>query len=872
MSTQKKFTGAGRRYTTKASVKIVDHLAKTLITLGGVGTIIAVIGVFVYLASVVVPLFAGADRDLRHQVTALGEAAKSAKYMVADEFLLSGWVVEEQGSRIRSFRLDNGETLISDELFAGQTPLAITYEPNSQMLAATFPDGRIQLSEVAIKTEFILTDESTLPAELQALEAGEIANYEGGVVQRTPVGQLRRLRLEINHQPPIATGLADLVLIDFAFLSSGPVIATLAADGILRVQNITIRRNMLTGQTSSSVSGGELALDLADHGLPRQIMVSGRGDTVYLLWEDGHLVRVDSRDTRQLAVAEEVNLLPTGDARLTAATFLIGKTTIIVGDSQGRVQAWFRTRPEGATSADGGALTMVHDLGRGSAAVTSITASMRTRLLTAGFADGTVQVYHVTSNQLLAEEKAEAGPVAAVTLAPRDNLFAALTPAGFTAWDIDLKHPAANSHTIFAKVHYEGLNQPRYVWQSASGTDDFEPKYSLTPLIFGTLKATFYSMLFGVPLALLAAVYTSEFMESGGLRSRIKPLVEVMESLPTVVLGFLAALVFATFVEGALAGVLAAFITVPLSFVLAAYLFQLLPVEKFVRLSRFRFYFLLFLALPVGTFLAGQLGPILEFILFSGDIKAWLDGQVGNGTGGWFIMFLPGSLLAVIFLLGGWINPWLRERVANYSRFEVGVVELGKFVGGTVAVLALAWLLGSLLTLIGFDSRGDFPLIGQVMGTYVQRNALVVGFVMGFAIIPAVYTIAEDALSSVPDHLRSGSLAAGATPWQTAIRIIIPTAASGLFSAVMLGLGRAVGETMIVLMATGNTPVMEWNIFNGFRTLSANIAVELPESVIFSTHYRVLFLAALTLFLLTFVINTLAEVVRQRFRKRAYQL
>jgi phosphate transport system permease protein len=88
----------------------------------------------------------------------------------------------------------------------------------------------------------------------------------------------------------------------------------------------------------------------------------------------------------------------------------------------------------------------------------------------------------------------------------------------------------------------------------------------------------------------------------------------------------------------------------------------------------------------------------------------------------------------------------------------------------------------------------------------------------------------------------------------------------------MLGLGRAVGETMIVLMATGNTPVMEWNIFNGFRTLSANIAVELPESVIFSTHYRILFLAALTLFLMTFVVNTLAEVVRQRFRKRAYQL
>ena len=95
---------------------------------------------------------------------------------------------------------------------------------------------------------------------------------------------------------------------------------------------------------------------------------------------------------------------------------------------------------------------------------------------------------------------------------------------------------------------------------------------------------------------------------------------------------------------------------------------------------------------------------------------------------------------------------------------------------------------------------------------------------------------------------------------------------SGLFSAVMIGLGRAVGETMIVLMAAGNTPILEMNLFNGFRTLAANIAVELPEAVIGSTHYRILFLAALTLFMMTFVVNTIAESVRQRFRRRAFEL
>jgi len=149
-----------------------------------------------------------------------------------------------------------------------------------------------------------------------------------------------------------------------------------------------------------------------------------------------------------------------------------------------------------------------------------------------------------------------------------------------------------------------------------------------------------------------------------------------------------------------------------------------------------------------------------------------------------------------------------------------------------------------------------------------QRNALVVGLAMGFAVIPTIFSITEDAVFSVPKHLSFGSLALGATPWQTLVRVVILTASPGIFSAVMIGMGRAVGETMIVLMATGNTPVMDFSIFQGMRTLSANIAVEMPEAEVDSTHYRVLFLAALVLFSFTFVFNTLAEIVRQRLRTK----
>jgi len=185
-------------------------------------------------------------------------------------------------------------------------------------------------------------------------------------------------------------------------------------------------------------------------------------------------------------------------------------------------------------------------------------------------------------------------------------------------------------------------------------------------------------------------------------------------------------------------------------------------------------------------------------------------------------------------------------------------------------VLALAAMFAALLIL-------NRPLMRVLSIDGPQFTSLFQGATrwhtfVAFAIIPLIFTLADDALSSVPDHLRSASLGAGATPWQTAVRVIVPAAASGLFSAVMIGLGRAVGETMIVLMAAGNTPLVSWNLFNGFQTLSAAIATELPEAARGTAHYRVLFLAALTLFAITFVVNSVAEVVRQRFRRRAYEL
>ena len=188
--------------------------------------------------------------------------------------------------------------------------------------------------------------------------------------------------------------------------------------------------------------------------------------------------------------------------------------------------------------------------------------------------------------------------------------------------------------------------------------------------------------------------------------------------------------------------------------------------------------------------------------------------------------------------------------------------------GIALLALYLSFALGPVAESLLFGGNFQSWLLGTTGTRYDQRNCLVVGFAMGFAVVPIIYTICEDAMSSVPQHLRAGSLALGATPWQTAIRVVLPTASPGIFSATMIGFGRAVGETMIVLMATGNTPILDWTIFNGMRTMSANIAVEIPEAPHEGTLYRVLFLTGVLLAAITFLVNTLAEVVRQRLREK----
>ena len=451
-------------------------------------------------------------------------------------------------------------------------------------------------------------------------------------------------------------------------------------------------------------------------------------------------------------------------------------------------------------------------------------------------------------------------------LAPRlDGLLTVSENGIVEMLEFSVPHPETTFKTLFQKVWYEGYSEPGYTWQSSAGTDDYEQKFSLIPLIFGSIKAALYSMIFAIPIAILGAIYTSEFVEPA-VKNVVKPAMEMMASLPSVVLGFVAALVLAPVVEAWISAVLFAFLLIPLGWIIGAFLWQLLPLDQMIRWQGYPKMAAIFGLIIFSIFLTAQLGSGIESLFFGGDFKAWLNKDIGTAFPFLFLIIAPIVLMLTSMLITSNYNRFLKDRVRQMSRAMNLTTETGRWMLTVVVTIFLTFGIAKFLTMLGFDARNSF------VGTYVQRNTLVVGFAMGFAVIPIIYTIAEDALSSVPDHLRAASLGCGATVWQTTIYVVLPAAVSGVFSAIMIGLGRAVGETMIVVMAAGNTPLLDWNIFNGLRALSATIAVELPEAVKDGTLYRILFLSGLVLFAMTFVINTLAEVIRLRFRKRTTQL
>ncbi|HBL28762.1 MAG TPA: ABC transporter permease [Acidobacteria bacterium] len=717
-----------------------------MVSAGGLAIIVSILGILVFILVEVAPLLTAARVTVDRKIPLAGAAPGA---LLSDEHRTHVAALGAEG-RVRVIRLSDGQTVATRDLLAEPAELVdLQVPPESSALAASTRDGRVVIAPVTFQITFDAQNRVVSP---------EIS--EPVVLEVDPLGRpLQSFAAQIDEEGSATTAAA-------------------LADGTITVVRRSVTHNEMTGETGEetvrtsapvSYRVTHLALD-AD----QKNLYGGTAGGEILWWhlEEGQIGPVQAASA--------------GTAPITALALLIGGRSLVVGQGNGTLSVWMPvSKAEDADAASGDErLTRIRDFPPQSGAIRLISPSPRRKGFLA-LSDRELGLYHSTSHRTLWTGPSPLPGARALGTSPKDD--GAFLAGHGTLASLALRnpHPETTWRTLFGKVWYEGYDHADHVWQSTGGSDDFEPKLSLTPLLFGTLKGTLYSLILAIPLGVFGAMYVSQFMHPGYKRY-VKPLVEIMASLPSVVLGFLAGLWLAPRIEHAVPSLLLALFVLPVLVLLTGAAWNRLP-----RTFRGRFpagteAFLFVVVLALGIWLCFSLRQPFEHLAFAGDFRSWLLHAVGL--------------------------------------------------------------------------------------SYDQRNALVVGLAMGFAVIPIIFAIAEDAFTNVPQNLVAGSLALGADRWQTVTRVVLPTASPGIFSAVMVGFGRAVGETMIVLMATGNTPIMDWNPFNGFRTLSANIAVEIPEAPHGDTLYRTLFLAALLLFVLTFLVNTVAELVRQRLRERYSQL
>lgn len=737
------------RFEVSKGTLLLDRAMTHLIRVGGLAVILAVFGIFFFIVKEIVPLFSSAEVEARELVTTPG-----------GEPLVLG--VDEWGEKPFLYR--GGAEVVVIESATGEREVlpvpalegvevtAVSYDPVQRRVAVGLADGRVGSFVVNYGTEFDDEGNRTIVPAIESEPWFEIGSGDGAVTALSyGDGGDTRMLVVAREQ-----GLAALKL------------------GRKRA---LIGKPKLTLQGTSDLSGefdAEVISVVASQNGRAALVAGDDGEVRYFLVDGGEVVLKQS-------------FQPFDGQPPVRMDYLFGGVSVSMIDTAGRQKVFSLFRPEGSEERLFGQTKEYDDVGEGTPVFAP---SLRNKsFLTGG--GGELSVRHLTSGATRWEGKADFEPVAATIDGKAENFFIAGAEGQVQRFHLDDPHPEAGWRAFFGKVWYEGGEEPVYQWQSTGGSDDFEPKLSLVPLIIGSLKGTFYALLFSVPIALLAAVFSAAFLPHD-MKRVVKPAMEIMASLPSVVLGFLAGLWLAPLIEDKVPSILLLCLSLPVTALIIGRIWSLQPMQVRGRFEKGREWMVLVPVVLLVSWLAWSLGPVLE---------KWL-----------FVYRDPAS-------------------------------------GREIADFRLWW---PQATGLAFD----------------QRNSLVVGFMMGFAVIPVIFTIAEDALSNVPKTLTAAASALGASRWQVVWSIIIPVASPGIFSALMIGFGRAVGETMIVVMATGNTPVTEWNIFSGMRTLSANIAVELPEAAPGSTHYRTLFLGALVLFMLTFILNSVAEVMRQRLREK----
>ncbi|MBI2158689.1 MAG: ABC transporter permease, partial [Candidatus Rokubacteria bacterium] len=495
---------------------LLDRISRRLVVSGGLVIIASILAILFVIAAEVYPLFRPPTVTLvgGHAAPGVGAGPAPGEAAGVDEYReIAYWITA--GGRLEFTPLKDDRPLppVPVPGLDGARVTAVAAVGGSRHVLGT-SDGRLIPLEMTFDVTFTAGRRTVVPAP--AFGAPTLLDGE-----RRPA--VRRM---VTAAPP-----------------AGPVTIAQVGPRELLVQTVVEKKALIgPGRKETAVR----PLEVAGDGEITALALDGRAEDLFLGTSRGRVVHYDLRDPESPKRGEAAPVTAAA-APVTQLGFLIGDRTLVVGDGAGGVSTWQMVPPPAGGERR---LTRVYQFQGHAGPVAAIAASKRDKGFATADAAGRILVHYGTSGHTLLALTAEAGaPLQSLILAPKaDGLIGVDAAGAVSHWRLDNPHPEITLRTVFGKVWYEGYAEPAYVWQSTGGTDDFEAKLSLTPLVYGTLKGTFYALLFAVPLALLAALFVSEFMHPA-VKAYVKPAVEIMAALPSVVLGFLAGLWLAPMVE-----------------------------------------------------------------------------------------------------------------------------------------------------------------------------------------------------------------------------------------------------------------------------------------------------------------------------------
>lgn len=857
-----------------------DSIARAIITSGGVGTILVAFLIVFVMISQLLPLLStsevkplsefrintAASSPTENTVQPTDQPATTPVCAGMDEYGDIAWFLFPSGTietyatltglRLQSF--SPPDDMADHESSSHRKITAFSVADDDASLLVGYSSGYVRPITIQWNVEYldVTVDKINERVSIQS------DRVDQSVFTELPNGLVRVQKIEsIEFHDPIPALNTSVRCVDW--LNPDAIYGLekvkswkwLATDGReIVVQHHLRRRQGISPLTKEEIKTWRTEINSSSI---KDAMLNAQGENVTTISPNGlaQLWRLTSEQDMKLLASHWT--IAGSESSILETVPILGRNTFLISSESGELEGiapYF-----GSEKSD---LVSIHRISLHSNGISNLASATNSRVVSALTDDGVASLIYVPTNRKLLEWSVEPG--SKIFFSAGSRYIASMHSSSVKISKLNLRFPEAGWKSFLTANWFEGYDIPKHLWQSSSGTIQGEIKLSIVPLLFGTIKATFYTLVIAIPLGLVSAIFSSEYLHPSN-RARIKPIMELMASVPSVALGFVGAVALAPLLKDQLFGVLFFVYLTILLLVSVPALLATLPNSLAIFANRHRA-LMLSLVLCVSLAFSNIYATKVESILFGGPLALWLNGEFGKVFPGWLCICLLPCGVATF-----WASSHFqveRKLSEKYERFrkETAARALTIHTGLLVASVALACLLSMTFSFLGWDTRGT------LLDSYQERNALLVGMVLGFAIVPLIFTLSEDALQAVPQHLRAASMSCGATVWQTTMRVVIPTAISGLFSAVMLGLGRAIGETMVVLMVSGNSPIMELNPFSGFRTLSATLAVELPEAAGGSTHYHSLFFVSLVLFFMTVAVNSVAEFVRLKFKRNASQL